>query len=460
MAGDAPATPEWLNHHPERYDELLEEAVQSTRRRFAEFLPSDVPLNVYASPKSHFRLRVKFMVHGNEGYEYGSDDEGDVGEDASVIQHAGWHAGKMYPVDEYPIAAENICAAMPKVLAFVTQNRPLRNKLRGIQYLTTLSGDLLITLVYKQRSLGDVWQKHAEALRAHMGCDIIAQSKGVERLIGGRNYVDETLTGPDGSPLHYRQIAGNFSNPNGRMAEHTLKWLSICAEEMEGKKRDLLELYCGGGNHTIAMAKCYRKVLGVEINSKLVAAAHQNIMRNKSVNAFVMRAPSERFCSALLRHDTWKVDLPKYAKTSAPDEAVLPGITGFLADQKSALAADSSQLVEDEGKPTAVFDFGAVICDPPRAGLDEVTCALIARYPHIAYISCNPEALLRDLRRLSGTHRVVRMAVFDHFPYCGHLECGAFLKKRHDQPPAAPPSADPPVGEKRKADALQPAEEG
>ena len=51
------------------------------------------------------------------------------------------------------------------------------------------------------------------------------------------------------------------------------------------------------------------------------------------------------------------------------------------------------------------------------------------------YISCNPEALQRDMEALSRTHETVRFAFFDHFPYTQHVECGVLLAKR-------PPSAD------------------
>ena len=36
---------------------------------------------------------------------------------------------------------------------------------------------------------------------------------------------------------------------------------------------DLLELYCGCGSHTVALAPFFRHVLAVEINRHLVAAA-------------------------------------------------------------------------------------------------------------------------------------------------------------------------------------------
>ena len=59
------------------------------------------------------------------------------------------------------------------------------------------------------------------------------------------------------------------------------------------------------------------------------------------------------------------------------------------------------------------------------------------RYVQVLYISCNPEAMLQNAARghdgaggLSKTHDLVRFAVFDHFPYTRHIECGACFVRR------------------------------
>eukprot|EP01059_Diplonema_ambulator_P035352 TRINITY_DN8281_c0_g1_i1.p1 TRINITY_DN8281_c0_g1~~TRINITY_DN8281_c0_g1_i1.p1 ORF type:complete len:170 (+),score=18.27 TRINITY_DN8281_c0_g1_i1:283-792(+) len=162
---------------------------------------------------------------------------------------------------------------------------------------------------------------------------------------------------------------------------------------------------------------------GKETSRKLVAAAHTNLRLNNAANAWVLRAPSEKFCSSMLRHSTWKLNLPSYRKDI---DDTSPEMTAFSALQDTILTPAEAEV------NTANFTFGAVIVDPPRAGLDPVTCQLVSRYPSIAYISCNPDALHRDLEALSKTHYVARMAVFDHFPYTGHLECGALLRRRRE----------------------------
>jgi 23S rRNA (uracil1939-C5)-methyltransferase len=86
-------------------------------------------------------------------------------------------------------------------------------------------------------------------------------------------------------------------------------------------------------------------------------------------------------------------------------------------------------------------DPGAVIANPPRAGMErEVTRELLARGPsRIAYISCDPATLARDLDRLchpSGGegagpgvgYRVVGVQPFDLFPQTAHVETVALLE--------------------------------
>jgi tRNA (uracil-5-)-methyltransferase len=76
------------------------------------------------------------------------------------------------------------------------------------------------------------------------------------------------------------------------------------------------------------------------------------------------------------------------------------------------------------------YNFSTVLVDPPRAGLDEGTIALISNIENIIYVSCNPETLARDLETLTKTHSVATAAIFDQFPHTEHIESGVLLKRR------------------------------
>ena len=71
----------------------------------------------------------------------------------------------------------------------------------------------------------------------------------------------------------------------------------------------------------------------------------------------------------------------------------------------------------------------AVLVDPPRRGLSEHLIEAFRhwRVPHIIYISCAPDTLARDLRRLSDRYRVAFCRLYDMFPATGHFETLAQL---------------------------------
>jgi len=78
----------------------------------------------------------------------------------------------------------------------------------------------------------------------------------------------------------------------------------------------------------------------------------------------------------------------------------------------------------------AEYSFSTVFVDPPRAGVDDDTLKLLARFDRIIYISCNPETLRANLDALLQTHTVERAALFDQFPFTGHIESGLLLHKK------------------------------
>lgn len=209
----------------------------------------------------------------------------------------------------------------------------------------------------------------------------MASAKGLSR---GKNWVDEVL--PIKGGLKYRQYLGNFTNPNPFMAMHTIEWLSEVLAPRGNE--DLLELYCGAGNHTVALSFSFRRILAVDINRHLVDACISNCVENERSNVTVLRAPSAKFCRRLIGKTSYKVD-------------------------------------------DVTFNFTTAVVDPPREGLDELTRRAVLKYDHIVYISCNPHALLRDLKDLlgAGGHSIVSFVLLDHFPYTPHVECGVYLRK-------------------------------
>ena len=82
---------------------------------------------------------------------------------------------------------------------------------------------------------------------------------------------------------------------------------------------------------------------------------------------------------------------------------------------------------------TVRHSFDAVVLDPPRTGCSPaIIASLFGRVspPLAIYVSCNPEALARDLRAIVRRgYAVSSLQPVDMFPHTAHVETVAVLKK-------------------------------
>ena len=124
--------------------------------------------------------------------------------------------------------------------------------------------------------------------------------------------------------------------------------------------------------------------------------------------------------------------------------ALAPHFAGITAVESAASAAAdlaSARLPNLRIITSTVLDFlrnavldrerpDLVLLDPPRAGLGFEAAALLTRLrvPRIAYVSCDPGTLARDLRAmLSSGYNLAELHLVDMFPQTRHLETVAIL---------------------------------
>ncbi len=75
---------------------------------------------------------------------------------------------------------------------------------------------------------------------------------------------------------------------------------------------------------------------------------------------------------------------------------------------------------------------GAVIVDPPRAGLHDKLVARILEQkpPQVVYLSCNPATQARDLAKLQEAYELTSFQAYNFFPHTPHIETLAILRAR------------------------------
>jgi len=368
---------------PDHYEDLLAAKVARVSALLAPF--DAPPAEVFRSPATGFRMRAEFrMWHDGDELDY--------------VMFRREDPKTPVPIREFPIACEAIQELMPALLAALKPSQPLRRKLFQVEFLSTLAGESLVTLVY-HRKLDQDWETAAEQLRLKLKdvcgeLSLIGRSRK-QKLVLGDEWVWEELD-INGRRYRYQQYEQAFTQPNARVNIEMIRWACKQASALDG---DLLELYCGNGNFTLPLAREFDNVVATELAKVSVRAARENMRENEVGNIQMIRLAAEEVTQAMNRVREFRrlAELPK---------------------------------------PLHEYDLGTVFVDPPRAGLDAQTLQMVSRFDSIIYISCNPETLAENLAVLTDSHRIEQFALFDQFPYTDHMECGVLLC-REDQGSAA-----------------------
>ena len=204
--------------------------------------------------------------------------------------------------------------------------------------------------------------------------------------------------GPDSVYLFYPESAGNFLTyqlPEHHItfqflptdftqvnAELNRKMVTFALDLLELQSHDVvMDLFCGLGNFSLALAKRAAKVVGVEGSEAMVERAGMNAAVNGISN-------TEFFCANL--------------------------------DDPTALS----------GLP--YYPFNKMLLDPPRTGAMEIVKQMDILNPQrIVYVSCNPATLARDADILVNQHgyHLLAAGVMDMFPHTAHVESIAVFEK-------------------------------
>jgi len=375
-----------------------------------------IEFEVFPSPKlKHFRQRVRFGICERE-----NQSEEEKAKEGMKFDYCIFERSEITRIEtKFDIASESLQGSMNKLRDALNEDDRFKSLREGRLSAVTLhenrkSTECVVTL-WRGEPFREDFAEVSGLLAKEIGVKaVVGRTKGDRRVSNNssEDFVVEEMEIKDAASnetsriLRYKQPEGSFSNPNGDIAEMTANWLCRAMETDEiaaQPARSFVEFYCGNMNHGCYLAKYFPrgKVIGVERDENLCRAAKVNLEMNSIGNGTIINAPAEivarRFLSRL---------------------------------QKKKRGEEN---IEGEEYPFTENDF--ILVDPPRAGLDEITLDLVREFKDIIYISCDARSLARDLgeKKLSETHRVKRLAAFDHFPWhADFLEVVCQLEKKED----------------------------
>ena len=192
------------------------------------------------------------------------------------------------------------------------------------------------------------------------------------RLLWGKPAIDELLAG-----CAFRIYPLSFFQPNPKTAGSLYARL-IAVAGLTGKER-VVGLYCGSGTMELILARHAKEVTGIDSSKESIMAARENGVLNRSRDCVFLRDKAE---TAARRFRGKRVDL--------------------------------------------------LVVDPPRKGLSGEAVAAVRELgaERVAYISCNPSTLARDLLSLKDVYNARQVIPFDFFPHTCHFEVLTLLERK------------------------------
>lgn len=197
-------------------------------------------------------------------------------------------------------------------------------------------------------------------------CGVVIDS-GTKIFKYGSPYVTLDLEG-----MRYTISPMSFFQSHWKLNQRVVRFIKERLQPLNGKR--VLDLYSGAGNFSLPVAKDADEVIAVEENPYAIEDGKRNLRIN--------------------------------------------GIKNYRFVHSSIEALQIKDKVD------------VLIVDPPRLGLTNVaTEKILAMMPErIAYVSCNPATLARDLRKLLVKYSIESIRLIDFFPQTYHIESLAFLR--------------------------------
>ena len=336
---------------------------------------------------------VHSVLHTEDPLHYRNKSTYPLARSSTGLVQAGYYrqgSHKLVNLNQCPVQNERLNPLLREVKQDIQQRgwsiyneTTHQGKLRHLSLrIGRNTGEALLTLVTTSRKLMGIEEQAKVWLDKYpqlVGICLNINSDRTNAILGkttqtlaGKPYLREIFAG-----VELQIAADTFFQVNTDAAELLLE--SAIAQLMLTGNETAIDAYCGIGTFSLPLARKVKQVIGIEVNPVSVERAKSNAVLNQIDNVV--------FHTDKVKHHLQNLKLQ-------PDILLL---------------------------------------DPPRKGCDpQVIAAIQELQPsRIAYISCKPSTLARDLQLLcqSGTYKIAHIQPADFFPQTTHVECCAVLER-------------------------------
>ena len=338
-------------------------------------------------------VEVQPVLHANNPLNYRNKSTYPLGRSQIGQVQAGYYrqgSHKLINLNQCPVQDERLHPLLREIKQDIqAQGWSIYNETTHQGKLRHLSlrigqntGEILLTLVTTDANLTGIEAQAQTWLERYPGLVGICLNINPDRtnvILGkttqtilGKPYLREIFAGVE---LHI--AADTFFQVNTGAAELLLQ--SIIQQLNLTGSETVVDAYCGVGTFSLPLAQKVKQVIGIELNSASIEQAQSNAVLNQIDNA-----------------------------------------TFYAGKVKDCLQKIAT-------KPDVL------LLDPPRKGCDvRVIKTILEIEPsRIAYISCKPATLARDIQLLcaSGIYKIARIQPADFFPQTTHIECCVVLER-------------------------------
>ncbi len=162
------------------YEEQLSYKIDREKERFNSLYSSD--FDIIKSSDGAFRNRAEFRIWkiydevNNFTLHYAMNDI-----DKNIL-----------PIESCSIVNVQIATLMPDLIKELESTKVLNHKLFSIEFLSSMAGDMLVTLIY-HTALDDTWKEEAKKIQEKFDIKIIGRSRK-QKIVISDDFINEQLS--------------------------------------------------------------------------------------------------------------------------------------------------------------------------------------------------------------------------------------------------------------------------